>query len=105
MARRPAQTTTITPCIFSKPSGSVPARCPSGYALLPSARRQGYALEAAQGMVGYARGKLGIKALNGLVEPSNLASVRILEALGMRHQRTFTMAGYPGLTAIYSTTF
>lgn len=56
-------------------------------------------------MVGYARGKLGIKALNGLVEPSNLASVRILEALGMRHQRTFTMAGYPGLTAIYSTTF
>ncbi len=76
-----------------------------GYALLPIARRRGYAFEAAQAMVEYARAALGLKALNGLVEPSNLASVRILEALGMRHQRTFTMEGYPGETAMYSVTF
>ena len=53
-----------------------------GFAFLPEARGQGYALEAARGVVDYARGVLEIERLLAIVSPHNTASSRLLEKLG-----------------------
>ncbi len=76
-----------------------------GYALLPEARGRGFAMEAAQAMLEFARDRLGLRTLNGLTEPSNHASIRILRGIGMQYVRTFKLEGYPGQTAMYSVTF
>lgn len=76
-----------------------------GYAIVPEARRCGYAYEAAHAMLAFARDQLRLPGLNGLTEPSNRASIRILERLGLNHVRTYRMAGYPGESALYTMTF
>lgn len=76
-----------------------------GYAVAPEARGHGYAYEAAQAMLAFARDQLRLPGLNGLTEPSNRASIRILERLGLKYVRTYRMDGYPGETALYTITF
>ncbi len=53
-----------------------------GYALLGSFVGQGYALEAAQGVVKHAREVLGIGTLCAIVSKGNARSVGLLEKLG-----------------------
>ncbi len=76
-----------------------------GYAVAAEARRRGYAFEAAEAMVALARDRLRLPGLNGLTEPSNRASTRILERLGLKYVRTYRMDGYPGETALYTISF
>ena len=59
-----------------------------GYAFLPQYGGQGYAFEAAQGVLAHARA-LGLKRLVATVVPDNDASIRLLEKLGLRFERTF----------------
>ncbi|MBD8532431.1 MULTISPECIES: GNAT family N-acetyltransferase [unclassified Massilia] len=59
-----------------------------GYAFLPQYGGQGYALEAAQGVLAHARA-LGLKRLVATVVPENAASIRLLEKLGLRFERSF----------------
>jgi RimJ/RimL family protein N-acetyltransferase len=58
-----------------------------GYAFLPEYGGQGYALEAAQGVLAHARA-LGLTRLVATVVPDNDASIRLLEKLGLRFERT-----------------
>jgi ribosomal-protein-alanine N-acetyltransferase len=53
-----------------------------GFAFLPEHWGKGYALEAARGVVDYARGVLGIGRLLAIVSPHNAPSSRLLEKLG-----------------------
>lgn len=57
-----------------------------GYAFLPEARGQGYALEAARGVMAHARA-LGIARLAAFTSPANAASIALLLRLGMRFER------------------
>ena len=59
-----------------------------GYAFLPEYGGQGYAFEAAQGVLAHAR-ELGLTRLVATVVPDNGASIRLLEKLGLRFERTF----------------
>jgi RimJ/RimL family protein N-acetyltransferase len=59
-----------------------------GYAFLPQYGGQGYAFEAAQGVLAHARA-LGLKRLVATVVPENAASIRLLEKLGLRFERSF----------------
>jgi RimJ/RimL family protein N-acetyltransferase len=59
-----------------------------GYAFLPEYGGQGYAFEAATGVLEHARA-LGLKRLVATVVPENDASIRLLEKLGLRFERTF----------------
>lgn len=59
-----------------------------GYAFLPQYGGQGYAYEAAQGVLAHAR-ELGLTRLVATVVPENAASIRLLEKLGLRFERTF----------------
>ncbi|MEL1264306.1 GNAT family N-acetyltransferase [Pseudoxanthomonas putridarboris] len=56
---------------------------------------QGLAGEAAQGIVEYAHGTLGIDRLIALIKPGNIASARVAEKIGMRHERDYQHASGP----------
>ena len=53
-----------------------------GFALLPGFRAQGYALEAAEAVLAYARETLELGRIAATVVPANYASLRLLERLG-----------------------
>jgi RimJ/RimL family protein N-acetyltransferase len=74
-----------------------------GYALLPRFWGQGYAREAAKACLDYAREVLGEPRLMASTAPSNDASGRLLEGLGLRYLETTQFAGVEGLSKVYST--
>ncbi len=63
-----------------------------GYAFLPKFWSRGYAFEAAQEMKLYAREELGLKRLVAVVDPENLASIYLLEKLGMKFEKMVRLA-------------
>lgn len=58
-----------------------------GYAFLPQYGGQGYALEAARGVMAHAAA-LGLRRVVATVRPDNAASIRLLEKLGLRFERS-----------------
>jgi RimJ/RimL family protein N-acetyltransferase len=54
-----------------------------GYRLLPAYWGQGLATEASRAVLDYGRTRLGLERIIGLVDPENVASVRVLEKLGL----------------------
>ncbi len=76
-----------------------------GYALLDRHRGQGYALEAAQACLAWAK-RRGHVRIVAIVRPDNQPSIRLLERLGMRYERSLPpdatgqpLALYGGSTA------
>lgn len=55
-----------------------------GYTIHPGYARQGYAAEAARGVVGWAKESGAAKILAGVL-PGNTASIRLLEKLGFHY--------------------
>ena len=58
-----------------------------GYALLPEFWSQGYALEAAAGVMSYASEKLGLKRVVAVTNSDNQSSIRLLEKMGFKYER------------------
>lgn len=63
-----------------------------GFALLPRFAGQGLALEAAWATLEYARDTLKLPRLAGITTPENLRSIRLLEMLGLKFERTVKLA-------------
>jgi len=63
-----------------------------GFAFLPAARGRGYAGEAAGAVLAYGR-ELGADDIVALVSPANVASIRVLEKLGMRRRQSLRLGG------------
>lgn len=63
-----------------------------GFAFVPRARGNGYALEAAQATLGSARHTLGLTRIVALTAPHNRRSIQLLERLGFRHERKLRFA-------------
>ena len=59
-----------------------------GFALLPRFAGHGLALEAAWATLEYARDTLKLSRLAGITTPDNTRSIRLLETLGLRFERT-----------------
>jgi [ribosomal protein S5]-alanine N-acetyltransferase len=57
-----------------------------GFALLPHARGQGYALEAASATLEVARMRFALERLVAITAPLNSASIRLLEHLAFRYE-------------------
>ena len=64
-----------------------------GYALLERHAGQGYALEAARAVLGYARGTLGLGDLCAIVTPGNARSIALLHKLGLCANGTVCLPG------------
>ena len=73
-----------------------------GFAFLPKYRGQGYAAEAARATIAHARDGLGLKRLVAIASPDNVDSRRLLEHLGLRHERTYTLAGASQPSALHA---
>lgn len=58
-----------------------------GYALLGAHGGAGFALEAAEATLAWAREVLGVHRVVAIVMPDNARSIRLLERLGMRFER------------------
>ncbi len=65
------------------------------YALLPRYQGRGFATEASRRIIQYAFGQLGYAYLVASCDPPNVASVRVLERLGMRWLREERVADKP----------
>ncbi|GAB3955609.1 GNAT family N-acetyltransferase [Spirosoma harenae] len=64
-----------------------------GFAYLPEHIGKGYGLEAATVVMTYARDVLGATRIVGIVDPKNVASIRLLEKLGLTFERTVLLNG------------
>ena len=58
-----------------------------GFALLPQARGQGLALEAAAATLSWGLNTLALKRVVALTAPDNTGSIRILERIGLHFER------------------
>ena len=57
-----------------------------GFALLPAHWRQGYAAEAAAAVLDYGRTRLGLERIVAITSPDNVASIALLEKLGLKFE-------------------
>jgi RimJ/RimL family protein N-acetyltransferase len=73
-----------------------------GYAVLPAHCGEGYAYEASMATIGYARDKLGLQRLYGIVSPSNVVSAHLVGKLGLRFERMHRMPDEEGEVCLYS---
>ena len=64
-----------------------------GFAFLPRHRGQGYALEAAQATLTYARNVLGLRRIVAITAVDNERSARLLQKLGLRFERLMRLPG------------
>jgi RimJ/RimL family protein N-acetyltransferase len=68
-----------------------------GYAFLPQHWGQGYAFEAARGVLAHAKHDIGLKRIVATVRAENVASIKLLEKLGLRFERTLPRPDAPDL--------
>ena len=72
-----------------------------GFAILPGFCGNGYAYEASQAVMDFARNTLEIPYLAAIVSPANEASVGLIRKLGLRFERMHRMTGDDEDVAIY----
>lgn len=65
-----------------------------GFSILERYWGKGYAFEAASAIMEYGRTTLGIDRIVGVTAPGNLASIRLLEKLGLKLQRKIELPGF-----------
>lgn len=65
-----------------------------GYRLIRTHWGNGYATEAASAVRDYAVNTLGITRLIALIDPANVASIRIAEKIGMHHAKDVLLDGF-----------
>lgn len=73
------------------------------YAFLERFHGKGYGGEAALATAAYARSALGMSRLAAIVNPENVASIRILEKAGMTYRGPIQMPGDPAPISHYTT--
>lgn len=64
-----------------------------GFALLPQFWSQGYAIEAAQAVMVYAKKELGLQRIVAIANLGNESSFKLLEKLGLRFDRMIRLPG------------
>ena len=75
-----------------------------GYRLARFAWGQGYATEAAQTVRNFAFHTLGMKRLIALIDPLNVASIRVAEKIGMHREKEIALEGFTYPDYVYAIT-
>jgi ribosomal-protein-alanine N-acetyltransferase len=73
-----------------------------GFAYLPAFWGRGYGFEAGSAVLDDARQRLHLSQLLGLTSPDNVASIRLLEKLGLRFERVIHLNGGDPGTNLFS---
>ena len=64
-----------------------------GFAYLPEFWGQGYASESAAAVMRHETGKFSLRRVVAITDPDNIASVRVVERLGLRFERMVRLPG------------
>lgn len=72
-----------------------------GYAFLERYWGKGYAPEAARAVIDYGLHALGLKRIIAYTSLDNDRSIRVLEKLGFRYEKTITLPGYIGDSKLF----
>jgi RimJ/RimL family protein N-acetyltransferase len=64
-----------------------------GYALLPEHTGKGYATEITHAVMDHARHRLNLTAVCAITTPDNVASIKVMEKIGMKYSRIFQSSG------------
>ena len=75
-----------------------------GYRLVRAVWGRGYATEAAQVVCNFAFTTLDIRRLIALIDPSNIASIRVAKKIGMLYEKEVMLEGYTHPDHIYAMT-
>jgi len=75
-----------------------------GFAFLPQFRAHGYGREAARATLDYGRDIVGLKRIIAITSPDNDASGRLLEAVGLRFERSFDISAEDRSVRLYGWT-
>jgi RimJ/RimL family protein N-acetyltransferase len=73
-----------------------------GYAFLPAYRGQGYAREAAAAWLACGFERFGLKRIVAITSVDNVASGKVLEAIGMRFEQRLRVAGHEEDSLLYA---
>jgi RimJ/RimL family protein N-acetyltransferase len=73
-----------------------------GYAFLPAYRGQGYAREAAAAWLACAFERFGLKRIVAITSVDNVASGKVLEAIGMRFEQRMRVPGHEEDSLLYA---
>ena len=63
-----------------------------GFAFLPQFRSRGYAYESASAVADYAMNVIGLKRLVAITNPDNVASMNLLEKIGLRFEKMIRLS-------------
>jgi RimJ/RimL family protein N-acetyltransferase len=74
------------------------------FAVLPDYCGKGFAGEAAEAVIDYARNMLGVGVLTAIVSPGNVSSIGLIEKLGLEYERMITMPGENAAVCLYRMT-
>lgn len=66
-----------------------------GFAMLPQFTKKGYAFEAASAVMVYAKNTLGLKRIVAITTAKNYNSIKLLERLGLKFEKTVTIPNDP----------
>ncbi len=72
-----------------------------GFAYHPAYWGQGYADEAAHGVLEHARDALGLQRIAAITNPDNTRSIRLLERLGLKFVRTLQLSADASVVSLY----
>ena len=75
-----------------------------GYRLRRSVWGQGYATESVIAVRDYAFNTLGLKHLIAIIDPANIASIRVAEKVGMHYEQDVMFEGYTHPDRVYGAT-
>lgn len=74
-----------------------------GFAFLPNYWSQGYAFEAASGVMAYGREVLGLRRIVAITSLENDASIRLLEKIGLKFEGLITPSEELGEVRLFGT--
>lgn len=73
-----------------------------GFAMLPIYEGKGFATEASKTVVNYAKKNLGLAVLAGITKPENIASIHVLEKVGMQFNKMIQLPQNPDFFSLYT---
>lgn len=73
-----------------------------GFAFMPNYEGMGIATEASKAVVKYAKETLEINQLAGITKPENIASIRVLEKVGMEFKRLIQLPQDANFFSLYT---
>lgn len=74
-----------------------------GFAFMPQYTGKGYAFEATEATLGYARNELGLTTILAITTQDNVQSINLLKKVGLRFERLFQMPGDDEVLMLHTT--